>query len=151
MQNDLQVFEQAAKRADEFEIPGVTLQLCQGVVKNIIPAIPSTNAIIAAACVFETFKIFSACYKSAHQLLCASCNIMVWRCAVLGGLLLCPIDAVIVWTSNYTYMPPACGVNKQQYIQLCMQSLRQRCVCIRIVASVRQLHALRALQIWTTT
>ena len=61
----MQVFDVASARADEFDIPGVTLQLCQGVVKNIIPAIPSTNAIVAAACVLETFKIFSSCYKSA--------------------------------------------------------------------------------------
>ncbi|KAJ7046915.1 hypothetical protein C8F04DRAFT_1062157 [Mycena alexandri] len=85
----------AAARAKEFNIEGVTWALTQGVVKHIIPAIASTNAIIAASCCNEAFKIAtsSAAYLNNYFMLIGTEGIYSYTfehekrddCPVCGG------------------------------------------------------------------
>ncbi|KAI2659347.1 NEDD8-activating enzyme E1 catalytic subunit [Labeo rohita] len=63
------VYQKSLERAAEFSITGVTYRLTQGVVKRIIPAVASTNAVIAAACATEVFKIASSAYVPLNNYL----------------------------------------------------------------------------------
>ncbi|KAH8106845.1 hypothetical protein BXZ70DRAFT_997762 [Cristinia sonorae] len=89
------LYDVASKRAKEFKIEGVTWSLTQGVVKNIIPAIASTNAIIAASCCNEAFKIAtsSAAYLNNYFMLIGTEGVYSYtfeherrkECPVCGG------------------------------------------------------------------
>lgn len=48
-------------------ITGLSYRLVQGVVKNIIPAVASTNAAIAATCATEVFKLATSCSASLNN------------------------------------------------------------------------------------
>ena len=61
------IYDKSVERAEEFKIEGVTYRLTQGVIKRIIPAVASTNAIIAAICATETFKIATSCYSTMNN------------------------------------------------------------------------------------
>jgi ubiquitin-activating enzyme E1 C len=55
------LYNRATEWAEQHEIKGLTYALTQQVVKNIIPAVAATNAIVAASCVNEVLKFISYC------------------------------------------------------------------------------------------
>ncbi|EJD54350.1 hypothetical protein AURDEDRAFT_110037 [Auricularia subglabra TFB-10046 SS5] len=101
------LYNLAAARAKEFKIEGVTWTLTQGVVKNIIPAIASTNAIIAASCCTEAFKIAtsSAPFLNNYFMVIGTDGVYSYtfeherrpNCPVCGGELL-PVEIKRDWT-----------------------------------------------------
>ncbi|KAF8974886.1 hypothetical protein BGZ46_009641, partial [Entomortierella lignicola] len=72
------LYETALARAKQYNIQGVTYSLTQGVVKNIIPAIAATNAIIAASCCNEALKIATTCAKNLDNYMMYSGNDSVY-------------------------------------------------------------------------
>lgn len=61
------IYEKSLERANEYNIQGVTYRTTQGVIKHIIPAVASTNAVIAAICATEVFKLATSCCPSLNN------------------------------------------------------------------------------------
>ncbi|XP_041347869.1 NEDD8-activating enzyme E1 catalytic subunit-like [Gigantopelta aegis] len=61
------ILEKSQIRANKYKITGVNYRLTQGVVKRIIPAVASTNAVIAAACATEVFKLATSCCQPLNN------------------------------------------------------------------------------------
>ena len=120
------VYTQALQRAKEFNIPGVTYRLTQGVTKNIIPAIASTNAIIAASCANEALKIVSAMAKPMD-------NYVMYN----GG------TGVYTYTYKNEKRPdcPVCGVPKPLRI-----ALNPQCTIRDVVTIIGSHNTLRCRQ-----
>lgn len=55
------IVDHATKRANDHNITGINFRFTQGVVKRIIPAVASTNAVIASICATEVFKLATSC------------------------------------------------------------------------------------------
>jgi len=75
------LYETAQKRAAEYNISGVTYRLTLGVIKNIIPAIASTNAIIAGLefefhLIFYTYERAAGCANEAFKIATDVSNVL---------------------------------------------------------------------------
>lgn len=88
------MYQVSRERALLFNIEGVTRSLTLGVVKNIIPAIAATNAIVAASCCNEVFKIVT------------NLNPILTNYMMYSG-----DDSIFTYTFNHTRKPncPVCG------------------------------------------
>ena len=61
------IYKTALERAKKYKIEGVTYNLTLGVIKNVIPAISSTNSLIAASTVMEALKIWAGFSKRLNN------------------------------------------------------------------------------------
>jgi hypothetical protein len=76
------IVERATQRADAHKITGINFRFTQGVVKRVIPAVASTNAVIASICATEVFKLATSyvrllstdtrCFSHMFLVLCLS-------------------------------------------------------------------------------
>jgi NEDD8-activating enzyme E1 len=116
------IYQKAKERGDKYQISGVTYQLTTGVVKNIIPAVASTNAIISAACVNEAVKISAACVNEAVKVL-SFCSQSINSYMMYMG------SAAGIYSHTFEYQRqehcPVCSQNVIQVRTSAKQTLRQ--------------------------
>lgn len=95
------IFEHARDRAKKYGISGVTRMLTLGVVKNIVPSIASTNAIIAASCCNEAFKLATGQWPLLNDYMMYSGD-----------------ESIFTYTFAPTKKPhcPVCGQDAQKFI-----------------------------------
>ncbi|CAK9293434.1 unnamed protein product [Gordionus sp. m RMFG-2023] len=63
------IYLNSLERGHHYNIKGITLSMTQGVVKRLVPAVASTNAVIAASCANEALKIATSCYPPINNFL----------------------------------------------------------------------------------
>ena len=68
------ILNKAETHAVKFGITGLTFSMARGVVKNIIPAIASTQAIIASICTTEALKLITGCGSNINNNVLISSN-----------------------------------------------------------------------------
>uniref|UniRef100_A0A0N4ZN67 NEDD8-activating enzyme E1 catalytic subunit n=1 Tax=Parastrongyloides trichosuri TaxID=131310 RepID=A0A0N4ZN67_PARTI len=61
------IYKKAVARAEKYGISGVDIRLTQGVVKRIVPAVASTNAVIAASVCLEALKLTTGIAKKINN------------------------------------------------------------------------------------
>lgn len=94
---------------------GVTYQLTQGVVKNIIPAIASTNAIISAACALEALKTVTMCSTGLNNYMMYTGNTGIYTHTVSyekdAGCPICSAGTLVPVTPEMT-LQQVCARNQ---------------------------------------
>lgn len=99
-------------RAEVFSIPTESLYACKGIAGNIIPAIATTNAIVAGFQVLEAFKIVQAAAPIADTCKVTYCNRM-WN-----------VRGVLLESSSLLQPNPQCFVCSKQMVELAIDTKR---------------------------
>lgn len=138
------VYEVALRRAEERGIAGVTPRLVLGVVKNIVPAIAATNALVAAACACEAFKIVTSAsqtlenyfmYNGAHGVYsftfeyarsesCMACGVPTAKYAVAPCLRLADLVAQLGSDPHFQLQSPSIRMPGKNLIMQHPEALR---------------------------